>query len=258
LLLVMFLLATTELGTDSWIADIMRSVLNDQNQGTMFLVYTSFIMFVLRFFAGPIVHRTSPLGLLAMSAGIATAGLFWLSRAGDAVGMLFLAATLYGFGKTFFWPTTLGVISEQYPRGGALMLNAIAGVGMLAVGTIGGPVIGSLQDQSFDQIMRNQQPELHAQVITEKTGLLGKYNALDQVKMEQLPQEDQGIVKEAIADSQQGTLATIAILPAIMFVCYLILIAYFRSRGGYQAQVLTGHAADDEKFTGGVKAPVEA
>ena len=258
LLLVMFLLATTELGTDSWIADIMRSVLNNQNQGTLFLVYTSFIMFVLRFFAGPIVHRTSPLGLLAMSAAIATAGLFWLSNAGDAVGMLFLAATLYGFGKTFFWPTTLGVISEQYPRGGALMLNAIAGVGMLAVGTIGGPVIGSLQDQSFDQIMREQEPGLHAQVISEKTGLLGKYHALDQVKMEQLPEEDQATVKEAVADSQQGTLATIAILPAIMFVCYLILIAYFRSRGGYQAQVLTGHAADDEKFTGGIKAPVEA
>ena len=26
---------------------------------------------------------------------------------------------------------------------------------------------------------------------------------------------------------------------------------YFKSRGGYQAEVLTGHAAEDEKFTGG-------
>ncbi len=33
-----------------------------------------------------------------------------------------------------------------------------------------------------------------------------------------------------------------AIFPCIMFVCYLILIAYFRSQGGYKAQVLTGHA----------------
>jgi hypothetical protein len=23
----------------------------------------------------------------------------------------------HAFGKTFFWPTTLGVVSEQYPRG---------------------------------------------------------------------------------------------------------------------------------------------
>src|SRR5262249_53777827 len=66
LLLVMFLLATTELGTDGWIQDIMGAALKDPVLGTMFLIYTSAIMFVLRFFAGPIVHRLSPLGLLAM------------------------------------------------------------------------------------------------------------------------------------------------------------------------------------------------
>jgi hypothetical protein len=43
-----------------------------------------------------------------------------------------------------------------------------------------------------------------------------------------------------------------------MFVCYLILILYFKSRGGYKAQVLTGHAAEDKKFTGGVAGAVEA
>ena len=66
LLLVMFLLATTELGTDGWIQDIMRSgAAKTRRTGTLFLVYTAAIMFVLRFFAGPIVHRISPLGLLA-------------------------------------------------------------------------------------------------------------------------------------------------------------------------------------------------
>ena len=43
-----------------------------------------------------------------------------------------------------------------------------------------------------------------------------------------------------------------------MCVCYLILIVYFQTKGGYQAQVLTGHAAEDEKFTGGVSGPMEA
>jgi hypothetical protein len=57
--------------------------------------------------------------------------------------------------------------------------------------------------------------------------------------------------------TKQHALAYIAVLPAIMLVCYLILIAYFRSRGGYQAQVLTGHAAQDEKFTGGVPGAIE-
>ena len=74
LLLVMVLLATTELGTDSWISDIMRTVLGSPALGTLFLVWTSLIMFVLRFFAGPIVHRIGPLGLLATCSAIAAMG----------------------------------------------------------------------------------------------------------------------------------------------------------------------------------------
>ena len=38
----------------------------------------------------------------------------------------------------------LGVVSEQSPKGGALTLNAISGIGMLAVGTLGFPFIGKL------------------------------------------------------------------------------------------------------------------
>ena len=34
------------------------------------------------------------------------------------------AATVYGIGKTFLWPTMLGVVSERFPRGGALTLGA--------------------------------------------------------------------------------------------------------------------------------------
>jgi hypothetical protein len=42
-----------------------------------------------------------------------------------------------------------------------------------------------------------------------------------------------------------------------MAVGYLLLIGYFRLRGGYTAEVLVGHAAEDEKFTGGVEGPIE-
>lgn len=296
LLLVMFLLATTELGTDSWIAAIMASVLQSDIAGSLVLVYTSFIMFVLRFFAGPIVHRISPLGLLATSAAVATAGLLWLSNAGNTEWMIFLAATCYGVGKTFFWPTTLGVVSEQYPKGGALLLNAIAGVGMLAVGVLGNPVIGNIQDLAFDTEMEQTSPKLHAEIVSRKEGIFGEYNALDQEKMTQLRDEVKAIrnetaeklaaggakpteeqIDEALKDdakyvrlngrkesiekvdrdTKQATLSKIAILPAIMFVCYMGLIFYFQSRGGYKAEVLTGHKAEDEKFTGGVEGPVE-
>lgn len=278
LMLIMFLLATTELGTDSWIADIMSSVLASPVAGALVLVYTSFIMFVLRFFAGPIVHRISPLGLLMTSAAIATAGLLMLSNAGSATWMVFLAATCYGVGKTFFWPTTLGVVSEQYPKGGALLLNAIAGVGMLSVGVLGGPIIGAQQDAAFVTELKQKDEALYKEMTVTKPGILGEYQALNQDKWQKMKddlaklkkdgQQDSAAFKELdkqvtlisgiVVQSKQGTLSKIAILPAIMFGCYLLLLLYFKSQGGYKAQVLTGHAASDEKFTGGTQAPMEA
>jgi MFS family permease len=250
LLLVMVLLATTELGTDSWIADIMRTVLSSPTLGTLFLVWTSLIMFVLRFFAGPIVHRIGPLGLLAASAAIATIGLFWLSNAGTAPWVLFAAATFYGLGKTFFWPTTLGVVSEQYPRGGALMLNAIAGVGMISVGTLGNPAIGAVLDRDFASEVRTADPALAQQLLTTKPSIFGETEALDPAKRAQLnetvkadPQNAQlqaqaNTITEVEHRTKQGTLGKIAVLPLIMLFCYLGLIAYFKSRGGYKAETL--------------------
>jgi hypothetical protein len=249
------------LGTDSWISDIMQAVLNNPTLGILFLVYTSSIMFVLRFFAGPIVHAISPLGLLAVSAALAAAGLTWLSNAGSAAVVLFLAATLYGFGKTFFWPTTLGVVSEQYPRGGALLLNAISGVGMIAVGTIGNPAIGYVQDRAFTTAMQSDHPDLLAAVGEPQEGQFGKMfgatQKVDQTKFANLNDEQKKIVSEVQVQAKQGTLGKVAVLPVIMFFCYVALIVYFRSKGGYKAQVLTGHAANDEKFTGGVQGSLE-
>lgn len=258
LLLVMTLLATTELGTDSWIQNIIGAVLKSPMKGAMFFVWTSTIMFVLRFFAGPIVHKISPLGLLAASAAIAACGLLWLGNAGSSIVMLFFAATLYALGKTFFWPTTLGVVSEQYPRGGALLLSGIGGVGMIAVGTLGSPAIGTLQDTAFDRAVQREASDVYPHVVAKNKGLFGDYDFIDQAKVKELPIPEQEQLAALERGTKQFTLAKIAVLPAIMCVCYLGLIAYFRSRGGYQAQVLVGHAAEDEKFTGGVVGPGEA
>jgi hypothetical protein len=258
LMLVMLLLATTELGTDTWIQDIMGSVLNSKTKGTWFLIYTSAIMFVLRFFAGPIVHKISPLGLLALCSAVASAGLYWLGNAGTGLAMLIAAATLYAFGKTFFWPTTLGVVSEQYPRGGALLINAISGVGMISIGTIGGPAIGTLQDRNLATAVAQEMPSEYPALRTEAEGLFFKYEAIDKEKVAALPKPQQTQLETIQKNTKQHALAKIAVLPAIMCVCYLGLIVFYKSRGGYKAEVLTGHAADDEKFTGGVQGPIEA
>jgi MFS family permease len=236
LLCVMVLLATTELGTDSWISDLLTPVLSKlgSNAGNWVLVYTSAVMFGLRFFAGPVAHKLTPLGLLICCSAIASVGLFCLAHAGTAPLLVVAAATLYALGKSFFWPTTLGMVSEQFPRGGALTINAIAGVGMISVGVLGGPFLGTLQDVSLDRNLREANPALHAQVAAppqEKFGL--EFQPLDKTRIAALPDRDQGLVGRVVTASNQHVLAEIAILPAMMFLCYSGLWVYFRRRGGY-------------------------
>ena len=173
---------------------------------------------------------------------------------------MFLAATLYGVGKTFFWPTTLGLVSEQYPRGGALLLNAISGVGMIAVGTLGGPPIGTLQDVDFNRALAAAAPAIHERVAAEKEGLFSKYQFVDKSKLDAAGLTVDQLDKLSALESRtkQHALAKIAVLPVIMCVCYLGLILYFRSRGGYEAEVLTGHAAATRNSPAARLRPVRA
>jgi MFS family permease len=257
LVAIMLPLATTELGTDSWITSLMEPEMTRLGMAAGWvLVYTSLIMMILRFFAGSIVHRISPLGLLACSAGIAMLGLIFLSK---ATGMtILLAATLYGFGKTFFWPTMLGVVAEQFPRGGALTLNAIAGVGMLGVGTVGAVFLGFIQDTSIDRHLKAEQPAIYQKVSTSKPWVFGSYQTLDAERTKSLPEAERKVIDDTAAVAKKDALMTVAIFPLIMLISYLALLGYFKARGGYKAEVLAGHAAEDREFTGGVEGPVEA
>jgi len=242
LMLIMMPLAITELGTDSWIGSLMEpEMIKLGGKGIYVLLYTSFIMMVLRFCAGPIVHKLSPLGLLAISAAIAAAGLFSLSMAEGIV--IILAATFYAFGKTFFWPTMLGVVSEQFPKGGALTLNSIGGLGMMAVGILGAPLLGNIQDKSIDQSLKAGNSALHAQVMGEKkTSLFGEYQPLDEKKVKLASEAEQTDIKKTKEAAKKNALKTVALFPVGMLIAYLMLIGYFKARGGYKPVQLEGHA----------------
>ena len=183
LLLVMIMLAITELSTDTWIKDLMGPAMNKLGlDGGWVLVYTATIMMVLRFCIGPIVKVLKPLGVLLCGSLFAAAGLLALSQANGV--WILLAATVYGTGQTFFWPVTLGLISERFPKGGALTLNAIAGVGMLGAGILGNPLLGILQDRQVESDLRQQGGAYVAFIDEEvKTSIYGKYLSLDTVKM---------------------------------------------------------------------------
>lgn len=260
LIIIMMPLATTEIGTDGWITGLMEEPMKAANFNPgWILVYTSAIMMVLRFFAGPIVHKLSPIGLLSVSAVLAIAGLIALSKTGSTGLVLILgAATLYGIGKTFFWPTMLGVTAEQCPKGGALTLNAISGIGMIAVGVIGFPFIGLLQERTASSELKATSAQTADLVLVESSKLGIDYQAIDPDKAETVSDEDgKAALKAANKAGQFDALAKMAMFPAFMLVCYIILFMYFKSKGGYDAQVLTGHAAKDEEYTGGVVGPVE-
>jgi MFS family permease len=327
------LVGYVELGTDSWIIDITKIVLDNPNEALMAFIWTNVLMFTLRFFAGPIVHQISPIGLLFASAVVGTTGLWLLGLAGTNTTWLWLGAvTIYGLGKTFYWPTMLGVISERFPKGGALALGFSGGVGMLAAGLLGGPGIGYFQDYAAVQELKGNsaypryksyetrekptaqdyyERSADGNKVPEEKGFLsfsglfpkvagldgarvgvllgnpGEHNGMGQTlktdirnytskggKLEDNPalynldkwwreegqpnsEHDFKVIADARLDGGKQALTWTAYVPAAMALGYLLLVLYFIIRGGYKADVLIGHAADDEEFTGGTEGPGE-
>jgi MFS family permease len=237
LIIIMMPQATTELGTNGWITSLMSTPMQAAGHNPAWvLVYTSAIMVILRFWAGPLIHKFSPIGLLAGCSALAALGLFALSKTADSgMATIFAAATLFGVGITFFWPTILGLTSEQCPRGGALTLNAMGGIGMLAVGILGAPFLGYLQESSATQALAAANPALYQTVTVENTYLLGKYQAIDPMKSAAiLDDASHKIIENATTTGQFSALGKMALFPIFGLACYLGLIVYFKSRGGYK------------------------
>jgi len=136
----MLLTASTELGPGQWIPSILE---NAGVSGILVLVWITGLMAVGRMFAGPFVHKLSPIGMLIASAVLSMLGLYAMAHSSGA--LLFASATVFAFGVCFFWPTMLGFVAENYPKTGALGLAIMGGAGMLSVSFVL-PIIGSWYD----------------------------------------------------------------------------------------------------------------
>lgn len=194
----MLMTASTELGPGQWLPAILG---NAGVAGILVLAYVNGLMALGRSFAGPLVHRLSPLGMLMMSAFFSAAGLFWLSQSAGA--MIFAAATVFAVGVCFFWPTMLGYVSERFPRTGALGLAIMGGAGMLSVSLVL-PVIGKFYDE----------------------GIMGRLPAGETASGLQAAPPGSGAAKvwqEIQAAAGLESLEKVAILPAILFVIFLVL-----------------------------------
>ncbi|MDO6605643.1 hypothetical protein [Arenibacter palladensis] len=144
------------------------------------------------------------------------------------------------------------MVAEQTPREGALTLNAVSGIGMLTVGMLGAPIIGAFQSKS--QIEQLQASQDLAEVAPNTLLTDGKvdlplrdetiYSVIDfqTVDMEEFqlaventdnPQQINTLVADLKTKGTQRALAKVIVFPVIMLTCYLILIFYFRTKGGY-------------------------
>ena len=181
MLVCMLMTAATELGTGTWINALLSG---SGVSGILILVFINGIMALGRSFAGPVVHRLNPNGMLIFSAIFSGIGLVLLSYSSGYAS--FGAALVFAAGICFFWPTMLGFVSEYLPKTGALGLNLMGGGGMFSVALVI-PIMGKWFDDAKTKAVAN---------------------GIDAVKA------------EAVAGSD--TMLKVAIMPAILVVIFII------------------------------------
>ena len=151
----MTLTTTSELGTQQWIERILGA---SGASPMLIMAMITGVMAIGRFFAGPIVHKFNPSGVLLYSAIVTTLGIYSMSIATG--NMVYVSALIFALGVTYFWPTMIGFIAENIPQSGALGMSMLGGIGMFAV-SMWNPVIGSWIDEARQEALAvSATPEL--------------------------------------------------------------------------------------------------
>jgi MFS family permease len=236
------LVGAVELGTDGWIQNITGNILTPA-EGKILFVFTSLLMFALRFCAHFIEKslKVSPIGLLFICAILAVIGLRLVSGIETFVGAL-AALAVYALGKTFFWPTMLAVVGDRFPRTGAIAMSIMGGVGMMSAGLLGGPGLGYAKDRFTTEHLTSTNPALYEQYkapTSSKFLFLDAVTGLDGTKLSEaqtakIKTPDQKAVVEASIIGDRKTLKADSFIPATMAAIFLILFVYFKSIGGYR------------------------
>jgi MFS family permease len=265
LLFVLFithaLVGAVELGTDGWIQNITGNILTPA-QGKILFVFTSMLMFLLRFCAHFIEKnlKISPVGLLLICAIFGVVGLLMTSGITTFMGAM-VALTIYAIGKTFFWPTMLALVGDRFPRTGAIAMSVMGGIGMMSAGLLGGPGLGYAKDRFTADHLSTANPAVYDEykaTSSSKFLFFDEVVGLDGTKLGQaLAADPKSVEQQLVVDSSiigdRQTLKADAFIPAVMALIYLLLLLYFKSIGGYKPV-----AIETEKVTGGVQGPMGA
>ena len=201
----MFFTATAELAPGQWVNIALSHIVG--MQGILLLVYVSALMFVMRHFAGPIVAHISPIGLMFVSCLAAGIGLYLLSLA-DTPALAFGAATVWGIGVCYLWPTMLAITSERFPRGGAMALGLMGFAGGMAIKFV--------------------LPQMGAIFDTAKAQAAGGADQLASLS----PQAMQEVLRYASVESFQS----VAIVPLLLLPVFGLIWLFDRRKGGHQVE----------------------
>jgi hypothetical protein len=239
------ILGSLELGTDSWIENINGSILTAK-QGTILFIFASAMMFALRFSSHWIESRLklSPIAILFTCSIFAIVGLLACSSV-TTLTVAFGAVLIYSIGKTFFWPTMLAVVGDRFPRSGAVAMSIMGGIGMMSAGLLGSPGLGYAKDRFAGEELKKADPALHAEykaatpskflVFSDAYGLDGKKLGDAKAALAAgTATEQQKKVHQADMRGDRRTLVADSFIPAIMAVIYLLLVLYFKAKGGYK------------------------
>ncbi len=241
------LVGAVELGTDGWIQNITGNLFTSE-QGKFLFIWTSAIMFFLRFSADFIERnlKISPIGILLLSAVFALVGLR-LASGMETFFMAVIALGIYALGKTFFWPTMLAVVSDQFPRTGAVAMSVMGGLGFLSAGLLGGPGLGYSKDRFAAEALQASNPAVYEEVraetpsrflwLAEVFPIQGSELETARAAAERTP--EQQVIVEASEAGDRKTLKVDSYIPLTMAVIYLILMLYYRTRGGYRPVALS-------------------
>ena len=252
LFIVHALVGAVELGTDGWIQNITGNILTSE-QGKMLFVYTSTIMFLLRFCADFIESKLglSPIGILLVCAVLACIGLNLASGITTFAGAL-VALGIYAVGKTFFWPTMLAVVGDRFPRTGAVAMSIMGGIGMMSAGLIGSAGLGYAKDRYVGEALKESNVALYEKYKAEdesKFLFFSTVHGLNAKKVEEAnkaesPTTEQKQVIEANITGDRKTLMADSFIPGTMAIIYLLLFFYFQAIGGYKTVHLERSTAE--------------
>jgi len=221
----MMLTASVELGPGKWTPAIFAAV---GIPGILLLAWINGLMAIMRQFAGPVVHRLSATGVLTVCAVVSGVGLWWLSYA-ETMGVAFAAGAVFAIGTSYFWPTMLGVAAERIPKGGALALALLGGIGALTAGAITTPIMGRIADDFGHERL---DPVETKQVLIEAVEILPDLAAQ--------AEREAGAEIQAAAEEAQGVLTAASVaggqLPPIATATALRSVARFDSNADFTSR----------------------